>query len=290
MKLIIKFNLAFLFIFGLGLAVVGYISNDLLQRNARDEIVQNARIMMESALAARSYTSTQVRPLLETQMKYTFLPQSVPAYSATEQFNALRKTYPDYAYKEATLNPTNPRDRATDWEADIVNQFRLGSSAKEIIGTRDTPTGPALYLARPIEIKDPACIYCHDTPETAPKTLIERYGPANGFGWKVNEIVGAQIVSVPTTVPIRKAEEAFRVFMISLASVLGVLFVLLNLMLMAMVVRPVTRLAKLADEVSLGKLDAPDFAAKGKDEISLLGQSLNRMKKSLTEAMRLLET
>jgi protein-histidine pros-kinase len=290
MKLIIKFNLAFLFIFGLGLAVVGYISNDLLQRNARDEIVQNARIMMESALAARSYTSTQVRPLLETQMKYAFLPQSVPAYSATEQFNALRKTYPDYAYKEATLNPTNPRDRATDWEADIVNQFRLGSSAKEIIGTRDTPTGPALYLARPIEIKDPACIYCHDTPETAPKTLIERYGPANGFGWKVNEIVGAQIVSVPTTVPIRKADEAFRVFMISLASVLGVLFVLLNLMLMAMVVRPVTRLAKLADEVSLGKLDAPDFASKGSDEIALLGQSLNRMKKSLTEAMRLLET
>ena len=54
MKLIIKFNLAFLFIFGLGLAVVGYISNDLLQRNARDEIVQNERIMMESALAARS--------------------------------------------------------------------------------------------------------------------------------------------------------------------------------------------------------------------------------------------
>lgn len=289
MKLIIKFNLVFLLIFGLGLAVVGYISNDLLQRNARDEIVQNARIMMESALAARSYTTTQIKPLLETQMKYTFLPQSVPAYSATEQFDALRKNYPDYSYKEATLNPTNPRDRATDWEADIVNEFRNTGETKEIIGIRDTPTGPALYLARPIQIKDPACISCHDTVGAAPKTLVERYGPANGFGWKVNEIVGAQVVSVPTTVAIKKADKAFKTFMISMAGVLGVVFVSLNLMLMAMVVRPVTRLAKLADEVSMGRLDAPDFPAKGRDEIGLLGQSLNRMKKSLTEAMRLLE-
>ena len=80
--------------------------------------------MMEAALSSRNYTINQVKPLLETQMKYEFLPQTVPAYAATEQFNELRKKHPDYAYKEATLNPTNPRDRAADWEADVVNMFR----------------------------------------------------------------------------------------------------------------------------------------------------------------------
>jgi protein-histidine pros-kinase len=87
-------------------------SYGVVQANAREEIVQNARLMMEAALASRTYTNTQVKPLLETQLKYAFLPQTVPAYAATEMFSEMRKRHPDYGYKEATLNPTNPRDRA----------------------------------------------------------------------------------------------------------------------------------------------------------------------------------
>src|SRR5258706_14014932 len=106
MKLIIKFNLVFISVFIVGLLVAGRISHALLQDNAREEILQNARIMMEAALSTRSYTTTQIKPLLEVQMKYAFLPQSVPAYAATEYFSDLRKKYPEYSYKEATLNPT----------------------------------------------------------------------------------------------------------------------------------------------------------------------------------------
>src|SRR5215831_8645581 len=174
MKLIVKFNLVFILVFLIGLAAAGYVSHQLLQKNARDEIVQIARLVMESALANRAYTSSQVGPLLQTQMKYSFLPQSVPAYSATEVFNGLRKKFPEYAYKEATLNPTNPRNRANDWEADIVNQFRNNAESTEIIGERDTPAGRLLYIARPIQIRDGACLSCHSTVDAAPKTLIDR--------------------------------------------------------------------------------------------------------------------
>ncbi len=124
MKLIWKFNLVLLGIFLVGFAIAGYVSYNVLQKNAREEVLQHARLMMEAALASRTYTNTQVKPLLETQLKYVFLPQTVPAYAATEQFNDVRKTHQDYAYKEATLNPTNPRDRASDWEADVVQIFR----------------------------------------------------------------------------------------------------------------------------------------------------------------------
>src|SRR5437762_11266502 len=113
MNLIWKFNLVLLSIFVLGFVIAGYLSYRALQTNAREEILQNARLMMESALSSRNYTNTQVKPLLEAQLKYAFLPQSVPAYAATEQFNDLRTKHPDYAYKEATLNPSNPRDRAS---------------------------------------------------------------------------------------------------------------------------------------------------------------------------------
>jgi protein-histidine pros-kinase len=290
MKLVIKFNLVFLLIFLIGLGAAGFASNELLQRNARDEIVLNARLVMESALATRAYTSTQVGPLLQTQMKYTFLPQSVPAYSATEVFNGLRKAFPDYSYKEATLNPTNPRNRANDWEADIVHQFRNATDKAEVVGERDTPGGKSFYIARPIQIKQESCLYCHSTVDAAPKTLVEKYGPANGFGWKVNEVIGAQIVSVPTDVPIARAHAAFRTFMVSLTAVFGFIFVALNLMLWFMVIRPVTQLSRFADLVSQGdNMDAPDFPVGSRDEIGVLTQSFNRMKKSLVQAMKMLE-
>ncbi len=290
MKLIVKFNLVFIVVFLLGLAAAATVSDQLLQRNAREEIVLNARLVMESALAARAYTSNQVGPLLQTQMKYNFLPQSVPAYSANEILDVVRKKFPEYAYKEAVLNPTNPRNRANDWEADIVHQFRNASDRPELVGERDTPTGKSFYIARPMQIRAEACLYCHSTVEAAPKTLVEQYGPANGFGWKMNEVIGAQIVSVPTEVPIARANRAFKTFMVSLTGVFVFIFIALNLMLWYMVIRPVTRLSRLADQVSQGEnMGAPDFEVKSGDEIGVLTQSFNRMKKSLVQAMKMLE-
>ena len=290
MKLIVKFNLVLFLVFAIAFLTVGYVSRWLLQRNAKEEILENARIMMEAALAVRSYTNNQIKPLLETQIKYSFLPQSVPAYSANEYFSQLRKKFPDYSYKEATLNPTNPVNRATDWEADIVRYFRQSPDLTELIGERDTPNGRALYIARPMKIKDAKCLYCHDTPESAPRTMIERYGSSNGFGWKLNDILTAQIVSAPMQLPIRRAKAAFAGFMVSLAAVFVVIFAAVNTMLIFLVTRPANRLSKIANEVSLGNLEVADFHMSGKDEIAALSESFSRMRKSLVEAIKMLET
>ena len=288
MRLIVKFNLVFVAVFLMGLGTAAYVADRLLQHNAREEMQHSARLIMEAALATRGYTSSQVGPLLQTQMKYGFLPQSVPAYSASEVFNGLRKKFPEYTYKEATLNPTNPRNRAVDWETDVVNQFRNYPDHTEIVGERDTPAGRLLYIARPIQIRDPNCLACHSTVDVAPKTLIDLYGPANGFGWKLNEIIGAQVVSVPTEVPTQRARTVFRSFMLSLAGVFVIVGIVLNVMLVSMVILPVSRLAKLADQVSLGNMDVPDFQARSRDEIRMLADSFNRMKKSVVQAMKLL--
>ncbi len=290
MKLIVKFNLVLFGIFALGFLVAGYVSHQALQANAREEVLQNARLMMEAALATRTYTANQVKPLLDSQMQYKFLPQTVPAYAATEQFNDVRKKHPDYSYKEATLNPTNPRDRAADWEADVVNTFRATSSTTEIVGERDTPTGRNLYLSRPIQIKSAACLPCHSTVEAAPKTMIDLYGPANGFGWKMEEIIGAQIVSVPMAVPIERANKTFKAFMASLAAVFVAIFVLLNVMLYTMVIRRVESLAGIADQVSLGNFEAGEFKTRSRDEIGVLTEAMGRMKASLVQAMKMLES
>jgi HAMP domain-containing protein len=289
LKLIWKFNLAILAVAAVAFILAAVVSYTVLHANARDEVLQNARVMMESANASGDYTNAQVRPLLETQLKYKFIPQSVPAFAATEQFNELRKNYPDYTFKAATLNPTNPRNHATDWEIDIVNQFRQSAAKTEVIGERATQTGRSLYLARPIQIKDPACLTCHSTPDAAPRTMVETYGATNGFGWKVNEIVGANIVSVPTSVPVQRANYTFRIFLLSLLVVFAFTIGMLNVMLYLFVIRRVKRLSKLADEVSLGNLDAGEFQTRSKDEIGVLTEALGRMKTSMVQAIKMLD-
>ena len=289
MKLLIKFNLMFVLVFAIGFAVTAYVSRDLLQRNAQEEIVGNARLMMEKAIAVRAYTSEQIAPLLQTQMKYAFLPQSVPAYSATEVIGELRKKHAEYSYKEATLNPTNPRDRAIDWEADIIQQFRSNASSTEVIGQRDTPTGRSLFVARPIRITNPACLACHSTVAAAPRPMVERYGPANGFGWTLNEVIGAQVVSVPMSVPLARADRAFTVFIALIVAVFVAIGVALNLMLWLLVIRPVSTLSALADRVSLGELDAPEFASSSRDEIGVLADSFSRLRKSMVQALKMLD-
>lgn len=288
MGLRLKFNLVLLLVFALGLSVSGYVSYDLLHKNAREEVLRNAGVMMEAALSMRGYTVSQIRPLLPYDPE-KFHPQSVPAYSATEIMNSLRKKYADYSYKEATLNPTNPRNKAVEWETDIVNAFRSSPDRGEISGERDTPTGRSLYLARPFQIKDKACLACHTTAAEAPPAMVKIYGPSNGFGWKHNEVIGAQIVSVPMSLPIENANRAFYTFMASLAAVFVVLFIILNAMLSLLIVRPITRMSKAADQISTGSTDIPELSEKGGDEVALLAKSFNRMRRSLEKAIELIE-
>lgn len=290
MRLLIKFNLLLIFVFAVSVSITAYVAHDFLQRNAYAEVIQQAGLMMAAARGMRSYTSKQVGPLLAAHdsESTSFLPQRVPAYSATEVFNYLRKDYPAYTYKEATLNPTNLRDRAVDWEADVVEDFRNHSDKKELIGRRQSPDGESLYLARPIAAA-PECLSCHSVPDKAPASMLATYGRDNGFGWKAGEIVAAQIVSVPTSVPLGMADRAFKTLLVSLCGVFLFTLVLLDLGLIFIVVHPVDRLSRMADEISKGNLDIPELPVKGSDEISQLARSFNRMYLSLVKALRMIE-
>jgi protein-histidine pros-kinase len=292
MGLRLKFNLVLVVVFIAGFAAAGFISRQLLLENARDEVVRDARLMMGAASAVRSYTVDQIRPHLIKQLDEVFLPQTVPAYAATETINTLRSTqkesYREYTYKEATLNPTNPRDRTADWEADVVNRFRTDNSVKEIVSERNSSLGRSLFIAKPIQITNAACLQCHTTAAMAPPTMVKIYGEANGFGWKHNEIIGAQMVTVPMEVPLQKAERAFTTFMGSLAAVFVVVFIVLNIMLSWLIVRPIRLMSQSADKISTGDFDEPEFREKGRDEVAVLGSSFNRMRRSLEKAMQMI--
>jgi HAMP domain-containing protein len=288
MSLLLRVNMALIVVFALGAMVTGIACRALLERNAEHEIRAEAELMMDSALAARDYTSSEIAPLLHEQMQAQFLPQSVPAYAATEHFLRLHANRPDYSYQEATLNPTNLRDRATDWQADIIQRFRNDPHEHEISGERETPMGRSMYLAKPIRAEQP-CLECHSTAAAAPPTVIARYGSNNGFGWQLGDVIGAQVVSVPIGSAEARARGAFRAFLASLVAVFVALLIVVNLVLYLLVVQPVRRMAQIADRVSVGDTSAPEFSATGGAEVAALGVAFNRMRRSLDKALKLLE-
>jgi HAMP domain-containing protein len=288
-SIVAKFNLVFLAVSIVGFCAAAAITNQMLIRDTREETLQNARLLVNASNAAGKYTAAHIVPLLDNRMKFEFVPEAVPTFAAIEHMNELLKAYPDYTYKQATLNPTNPRNKANDWETPLVNTLRGDPSKKELVGERVTPGGLSLYIAQPIRITNPACLACHSTPDAAPKTMTDIYGTLHGFGWKLNETVGAMVVSVPMAVPLQRANTLLHTYMWSLLGVFVFLFVTLNVTVHLFVTRRITRLSHTADEVSLGHFDAAAFDTSDGDELARLSQSFDRMRTSLASAMKMLD-
>src|SRR6266852_5434983 len=276
------------FLVGLVLASVG--AYFIVNRNAMEDSLQNARIMMEGAAAIRTYTSESVSPLLQQQMKVEFLPYAIPSFAAQTNFRLVQRKLPEYSYREPTLNPTNPNDKAADWEADIINEFRDYPDKSELVMTRETPAGPYLTLARPLKVGSERCLVCHSAVDKAPPSMTALYGTQNGFGWKLGEIVGAQVVSIPLAVPLDRAYRTFLLFIATLAGTFIVVIIMVDLLLRFIVVKPVQEISDMASEVSLGKLNTPELVSNSRDEIGSLTTSFNRMRRSLQNAMRMLES
>jgi protein-histidine pros-kinase len=288
MKLKLKFNLVMLVVFSMAFSISGYFSYQQLNDNARNEVLSNAGVLMETVLAARNWAVNEVGPnLREAEEDEGFLMMGVPAYAANKVMEDVKKRYPDYSYREAVLNPLNTKNLAAGWEKKLIDQFRANKDLGELWGVRTSSKGSFLYLARPIDIPKSGCLGCHTTPEKSPTELVRMYGTLNGYGWKLKEIVGAQIVTVPLGVPIANAERSFTAFMTTLGLVFIILFIVIDVMLARLIIGPLNRMAAAADEISKGNLKVEEFSERGKDEVAHLAASFNRMKRSLEKATAL---
>ncbi len=286
-----KVTILLLIILIAGLGLSGLTLSAVLTSNAKSEISSTALVLMETMKSVREYTSKQITPELKDKLETTFLPQTIPAYSAREVFEVLRKKtdYKDFFYKEATLNPTNLRDKADGFETKIVERFRDKSNLTELQDFRSLPGGDIFYIARPLAITDPKCLDCHSTPERAPKSMIDRYGATNGFNWQLNEIVGAQIISVPASKVIQKANQSSFLIIGIVSIVFFAVVLLINVFLNRQVVMPLKRITHVAEEVSMGHTEV-DFEQLSNDEIGSLAKAFKRMKFSLDKAMERLKS
>jgi protein-histidine pros-kinase len=276
--------------FVIGMVLAAAVASTILKRNAIAESVQNGRILIEAASAIRYYTDTHIDPLLKEQLKVEFLPESIPFFAAKVNLKLVTNNLDNYTYREPTLNPTNVNDKANDWEAGLIDAFRNDPELTQSVTVRNTPAGDFLVLARPLKVNSADCLVCHSTPARAPGTMLALYGSDHGFGWKLGDIVGAQVVSIPLAVPLNRAYTALLWFILALTGIFLVVIVLVDLLVRAIVVKPVEEISAMASKVSLGEVDVPEIVRDSKDEIGSLAASFNRMRRSLQNAMRMLKS
>lgn len=286
-----KFNVFLTIVFIVGSIVSGSLLFKVLEQHAEAEVSSKAELIIQTMNSVRDYTSGNIAPLLNPRLEtdQTFIPETIPAFSATEVFQKLRRNddYRSFFYKEATLNPTNLRDKVDSFENTLVERFRNEAATKELSGFRDLPGGKIFYIAHPLQIKKESCLRCHSTPNRAPKSLINTYGSDNGFGWKLGDIVAAQVISVPAEEVFNNAQDALKLIMAILIGIFAVILLTVNYLLRRAVIRPIRKMARTAESVSLGQMDS-EFEHKSQDEIGLLATAFNRMKSSLEISMKLL--
>lgn len=290
MGLRLKFNLILALSFLIGLLASGLLFYKFSKENAIEQLHAQIGVLRAQALAVRRYTQEEIRPLLSDMSDVQFLPQTVPSFSAQTAFANFRDSYPQFYYKEAALNPTNPSDLAQPWERTLIERLRADASLKEVVEIRETDKGRQYTAAFPLAIKSEGCLACHSTPEKAPASMVALYGKKNGFGWQLNEIVGAQIFSVPLAVAEQQTWDNLKLMIAAMSAIFLALLALINALLSRMVITPVMRMAEITERVSMGDSSQPEFVHPGADEISTLSQSFNRMRRSLDNAMKMLES
>jgi len=236
LKLRTKFTFLLSAVFLLGIGASSLVLWQVLARSAQAEITSQALMELRPINSSRTYTRDHIQPLAETglqQRDSDFAAHAIPAFAAKAVFDEFRQTaeYTDFRYKEATLNPTNPQNRADRFEADLIAQFRQDPTLAQLSGFRTLAQQELDYIARPMAVTAPSCLTCHSTLAAAPKTMLAMYGSTHGFGWQLGEVRTAQTIYVPANDVWATTRHAFLLVIGGFSSLLAITILVLNVLL-----------------------------------------------------------
>jgi signal transduction histidine kinase/DNA-binding response OmpR family regulator len=272
LKLGSKFTLLLTLVFVGGIVLSGVTLSSAMQRKAEEEVSNTAKILTQTMNSVRTYTSNNIRPLLKERLQTDpqFISETVPAYSARQVFEGFRARpeYKSFFYKEATLNPTNLKDKVDDFEAKLVEKFRSQPNLTELSGYRESKGEKLFFLARPLAVKQASCLECHSTPEAAPKSQLATFGDKTGFGWQLNEIVAAQTLYVPAGEVFARGQKYLALSMSIFVAIFAAVVLVINWLLKRTVINPIKQLTASAHRVSTGPLSSEQVAEFDSSRIS----------------------
>ncbi|MEM9904201.1 MAG: DUF3365 domain-containing protein [Cyanobacteria bacterium P01_D01_bin.44] len=291
-----KFSVLLVLVFCIGSVLTVFTLSKHLNTQAEEVVKERAEILLSTMQSARDYTQNHVQAVLNDNDADRLVLESIPTFAAQIIFEGFRQrssAFQDFSYKEAALNPTNPDDKADDFESQLFNQLQGFSIAQAtpnpqaLSGYRTQDQQKLFYIAQPIFVKDRSCLQCHGDPAQAPPALIAKYGDKNGFGWQINDLVATQIIYVPANNIFERGRQNLWTVTKIFLGIFAAIALVINLLLWRTVIRPLAVLTQVAQQISRcsielaqnDRISAPNLAplASRRDEPGQLARAFDYM-------------
>ena len=270
--------------------LVAFSSYRFAVSNTMSEAKEKGNMVFSFMESSRRHFRDKQRPIvLDIVDKDRFYPELMSGFAVTRGiWDEFEKEVPGYRFRQATLDPLYPPNKADGDEIKIIKYFEDNKDLATTEGTLVKDGEPTYYFARPIKVGK-NCLRCHGDPQDAPKDQLEVYGTENGYNWTEGETVATFITYVPISKAMDKAKrDAAMLFLFGIVGIV-VLMILLWLIFNVYVVKPITSLEKRTTEMSLGKNLEEKIFYPGNDEISALAKAIERMRVSTVKLLKRFE-
>jgi len=268
----------------IGIAVASY---QFSVSNAKEEAKSKGHLVFDYLQSSRLYFKNHQRPkILELTGRDRFIPTLMSGFTLTRGvWDEFQKKNSDYVFKQATIDPLHPDNKADKYDLKIIDKFNKNPNLKQDEGLIRKNGREFYYYAQPIKVSR-GCLRCHGDPKDAPQEQIDEYGTENGYHWKAGTVASAYVIYVPLQKALDKAKKsAINLVVIGGAGVL-VLMLIIWIFFSLYVVKPVTMLEKRATEISLGKNLSEPIVTSSKDEIGALARAVDRLRISVEKMLK----
>lgn len=262
---------------------------------SKDEAVKVAKekgaIIFNFLEASREHFKTKQKPRVEKLLEnaanqHADIPADlVSGFALTrgvwEQF---RENSEQYQFKQATIDPLVPANKADESDLDIITRFQQQPELTNIEGTKIRDGESWYYYSQKIVVGK-GCLKCHGDPARAPEWQRQIYGVENGYNWKEGDIVSAYIVYVSIQKALDLAlKNTIAIFLIG-AVIVIMLMLVIWFYFTSNLINPLARLEQYTTNISLGKNLEEPLVYKSDNEIGRLYRAVDRLRISVAKML-----
>jgi len=241
-------------------------------------------------MASREYTKKTMRPLaVKMAGKDSFHPELMAGFFVVRSIaDIFAENQKGYSFKQATINPILPQNKANLQETEIINYFKSNRKVVMKKGTLSQNDGQVFYVARPV-VNKKGCLKCHGQKENAPKEQQVMYTGNGGYGWKTDDVVATLITYVPIDTALNELKTIALKTILAGFVAIAIIMLSISFFLNKFVVKPIVDLTTITDRMSRGKDLHKTIENMSSDEIGALCGSFNRMRLSVVKLIQMIK-
>ena len=241
--------------FVLGMLIPGLLGYRLLLRQAERETHEKALVTLGLLSAIRYNSDDGGLAQAATRKGDTVHPGAKVTKQIVGRYEAGRHE-DSFRYRRVALMAADSRSRPDAYEARLIRAFAANTRISETEEEIHEAGHDYHVLARPVTVSQERCLSCHGSAKSAQAGRVKQYGKTASFGWTKGQVIGADVLYLPSEFPRTQAAAIFW----SVSWCVGILALVCCVILFArshvLIMRPVARMLSASEAVRKGEWPA----------------------------------